>query len=292
MSILSSTIAMVSVLLFVFSASAAAQGQTNRIDLRAEGGRPVAEAVQALTKKHPFVITYEDPRYEFQADIKDVTLEVRNPLAPPNPEAKVLVPAGGSLALRYEVSAETSEPVDVAATLQQIVAASELSGTGGRFEVERSGQAFHVIPKEVRNSRGLWVQQGSILDATITIPSQELNGFEMLSAFCAAVTEAVGIPVNVGTVSPNLFNRYQGHIAANSERARDVLTRILGSISDRLTWRLLYDPSGKFGYALNIKAVAARPEPETPVETPAQPRPGGPSPTGGPGIRLEPSESN
>ena len=40
--------------------------------------------------------------------------------------------------------------------------------------------------------------------------------------------------------------------------ARDVLARILESVSDRLTWYLLYDPGGKFGYALNISTVATR----------------------------------
>jgi len=243
---------------WILGPSVGAQEPTKRVALNVNEGRPVAAAVRALNEHQAIVVTYEDPRYEFQVDIKDVTLEVRNPEAPPNPAARVLVPRGGPLALDFTVSRTTNELASPTETLQQILNAAERNGTGGRFEVEQSDRAFHVVPKAIRNARGAWIEQGSILDAPITIPSGEMSSFQMLTAFCAAVSEATGASVHVGVVPLNSFNRHGGLIKADKERARDVLARILESVSDRLTWYLLYDPGGKFGYALNISTVATR----------------------------------
>lgn len=264
------SIAAMSASVCILGTSIGAQETTKRVTLQVNEGRPIAAAARALNQQQAIIVTYEDPRYEFQADMKDVTVEVRNPDAPPNFGAKVLVPRGESLALEYLVSRTTNELVNPSETLQQIVSAAEqLIGTGGRFEVQQSARAFHVVPKAIRNTRGAWIEQGSILDAPITLSSEEMSGLEMLNAFCGAVNEATGTTVHVGVVPLNSFDRHRGLIKADNERARDVLARILESVSDRLTWYLLYDPGGKFGYALNISVVASREGALASVENPS-----------------------
>lgn len=66
--------------------------------------RPVAEAIRSLTARHPVVITYEDPRYEYSGDTLDVTEQVRNPLNrnAAGSAVRVLVPKGGLLQVSYD----------------------------------------------------------------------------------------------------------------------------------------------------------------------------------------------
>jgi hypothetical protein len=249
--------------------SVAIDAQTKQVDLSFDSGRPVGDAIRALFKQHPIVITYEDPRYEYQADIKDATAIARSPENLRRPGA-VLVPRGGPLAISYEISIETENPVDLGSTLQKVVDAQYASQSGGRFHVLQLGNVFHVVPAEVRNSKGVWTTQSSILDTRITLPNKELAGDDMLRAITNAVSEATGIYVGLGTLSMNLFHNYTGYLEASDEPARDVLIRVLHSINHRLTWRLLYGPDVK-KYAMNITLVAERktdiPHPALPLET-------------------------
>jgi hypothetical protein len=241
-------------LVAVLGTSGFARAQTRQVETNIDSTRPVADSVRVLIKQHPVVITYEDPRYEYQGDLKDVTALARSPENAGKPGA-VLVPKGGTLATRYEVSTATEEPVDYRNALEGILDAQTVSQNGGRFRVLQSGGVFHVVPAEVRYSKGVWTRQSSILDTRITLPSKELNGYEMLRAITNAVSEATGIYVGLGTMNANQFFKFTGSIEATDEPARDVLMRVLQSISHRLTWRLFYGPDVK-QYALNITVVA------------------------------------
>src|SRR5687768_5365392 len=72
--------------------AAAAQPETR--DVIVDDPRPVPAALQELATRHGRVVTYEDPRYLYSGDIKDVTREVRRDLDrfPPGQAPKVLVP--------------------------------------------------------------------------------------------------------------------------------------------------------------------------------------------------------
>ena len=47
---------------------------------RVEGPRPLAKALEALAWQYEYRVSYEDPMYAYEQDIKDVTLQVRNDL--------------------------------------------------------------------------------------------------------------------------------------------------------------------------------------------------------------------
>jgi hypothetical protein len=70
------------------------------VEIDVDDPRPVAAAVDQLVARFGYAITYEDPRYAFSDDLKDVTAEVGRDLArkyPKNDAPRILVPAGGQL---------------------------------------------------------------------------------------------------------------------------------------------------------------------------------------------------
>ena len=258
-----------------------ASGQAKDEFIIVDGARPVAAAVHELIKRHPVVITYEDPRYAYAGDLKDVTDQIRNPLAPPRTDGhRALVPVGGPIQVRYAVSSATNTPVDLAETLESIVQAKAALPAGGRFRVERSGNVFHVVPSQVRDASGRWVQHTSVLDVAITLKTGELTGFEMVSAILNEISARNGVKLGIGAIPINSLMRYRGVVEANNEPARALLLRTLQGISERFTWSLSYDPVGKM-YAFSIVAASAKPTVEIRVE-PALPRPGDPTPAGPP----------
>jgi hypothetical protein len=256
-------------------------GQTESTALFVDDPRPLEAAMLSLIRSYPITITYEDPRYEYSGDIKDITDQV---LKSPNLSShRVLIPRGGVLQATYQVSRDTSQPVSVADTVQSIVDAQNASVIGGRFAVYQRGGAFHIVPSEARDSRGIWVKQRSILDTPITFSSEESNGVELIEAILKRVGEASG--ANILGLSAerflNLFFRYKGTIEAKDEPARDVLMRALHSISPRLTWVLNYDHSGLY-YVFAADLSAEPPAEEIPLDLSKLP--------GDPPIRVRPRD--
>jgi hypothetical protein len=243
-----------------------ASGQANRHDLRIDDPRPVARGIQLLTAEFPIVITYEDVRYEYESDLRDVAALARNPQRVNSP-GQTLVPMGGiPFSLSFELTSGVETRVnEIESVLSQLLSAHAVNGGGGRFRVERAGDVIHVMPSQVRNGDGDWVDQSSILDTLISIPEQNLNGFEMLNLICDELTKAAGIQVGVTTVPIGVLASYEGSIKANNEPARDVLLRTLHSVNKQFTWRLLYAPDMKI-YGLNVRAVAAAPPLDETIE--------------------------
>jgi hypothetical protein len=95
-----------------------------------------------------------------------------------------------------------------------------------------------------------------VLDVAISLPAQERSGAQTLRAICDAISKETKVPVMVGTIPLNMFLRYHSAQGVAEEKARDVLVGFLHRVdnSDRLSWRLLYDPGMKT-YALNIHRV-------------------------------------
>lgn len=138
--------------------------------------------------------------------------------------------------------------------LQQILDAAAASGYPGRFRPIQTGRFFHVIPRQVKNSRGQWVDQGSILDLPISFPERERTVFETVETVLKAVSQSAGIRVALATAPVKLLISTKTTQSASNEIARDVLVRTLESTKQKLSWRLLYGPGQKW-YALNLRSV-------------------------------------
>lgn len=269
------------IILTTIGFAAAARGQTESVAVLINDPRPLKEAVLQFIKRYPVTITYEDPRYEFAGDIRDVTDQVRKS---PNPENhRTLIPSGGVLQTSYTVSTDTAQPVNVASAIQGMVETKNANPVGGRFDVFQSVRAFHVVPVGVRQSNGTWVKQTSVLDVPISLTVQETDGYHLLEAILEQASAASGQDIRGPVLpgSPNPLFRYRGKVEATDEPAREVLMTMLHSINPRFSWTLNYDPSDRY-YMFNIVLTAEPPLPEVdPFELPV-PRPGDPTPSGRP----------
>jgi hypothetical protein len=244
----------------------AAQTTLDSSKLSVDDARPVAKAVEELVARYQYVITYEDPQFAYEEDLRDVTTQVRRDLDryPPGEAPKVIVPRRGRLAVSIPSSASVNRQT-IASVLDQLMRAQSIRGEGGRFRVVQVGDVFHVVPTEVRDRNGKWIAQTSILEAPISLPMEDRSADGMINSICKAVSAATHVPVGLtfglgGISSPSNPRPY--HLGADHERARDVLMRALSLLNARqaLTWVLFYDPSNLSGYSflLTIRSVPKR----------------------------------
>ena len=254
-----------------------ANAQIESRDLTVDDPRPVAEAIFRMIRQYPTIVTYEDPRYVYSEDIQDVTERVRRNAS--DTGRRILVPKGGPLQVTYEVNTDSNQPVSCANVLAAILQAARVNPSGGRFAVKQQGEMFHVVPAQVRDISGKWVQQTPILDTPITLYVEQQDYHQLIEAIVAEVSKASGEKVVLydDQFAPSFANRI-GRVNATNQPARDVLMTALHAMSDRFTYRLLYDPGVKY-YGLNLH-LAAEP-PQEPAPTHAQPVPDGPSPARG-----------
>jgi len=223
--------------------------------LSVDNPRPMAEAVKQLQNKYGVIITYEDPRFIYEADLVDKTDPQYRRAHPGG--YKALSPKGGHLEINYVVSPLTGKPETPLTLLQQLLDVYAASDNPGRFRLKQTGRFFHVVPRQVKNNRGQWVDQGSILDLPISFPERQRSGFETVETILKAVSQSAGISVGIGTAPMNLMNlliKNQITQSASHEIASDVLVRTLESTKQKLSWRLLYSPGQKC-FFLNLHSV-------------------------------------
>src|SRR5215469_10403415 len=110
-----------------------------------EDPRPLAKAIEVLEGRYGWVITYEDPRYVYSSEIKDVTLSVRRDLDrfKPGQAPRVLIPKGGRLAFDYDVKSETNLPGNPRTVVQELLKAHAASDNAGRFRLESNDRIMH-----------------------------------------------------------------------------------------------------------------------------------------------------
>jgi hypothetical protein len=243
----------------------AARGRNSQgaseIKLTVEDPRPVAKAIETLEGEYGWVITYEDPRYVHDSEVADVTLKVRRDLDQfkPGEAPKVFAPAGGLLEFTYDVAPNTNLPPDPARVVRKLLDAQAANSSGGRFRLESGANIMHVIPTSIKNSVGVLVPQGSVLDTIISLPAEERSVYEKIESICAAISRASNIPVELGRIPDNWFRRERDQQGANGQRARDILVNTFEKMDHEtnLSWQLFYGP-GRKRYSLNIQMVPKR----------------------------------
>ena len=266
--------------------SANARGQTTDVNvLSVNDPRPLEAAVLSLIRKYDVSVTYEDPRYEYSGEMRDITDQVNKSSKPP--KVRTIIPIGGLLQASYAVSRQSGQLASPADAIHAIVDAQNANAMGGRFAVQQSGDTFHIVPTEVRDSNGAWINQQSVLDTRITFSSIDGESAESLvESVLKEVSSVSGQKLLVGLfpIGPTAVGGggYHTKVEAKNEPARDVLMSLLHSISPRLTWVLNYDPSDH-SYYFNVMTIAAPPEPEN-TRTLIPPQPGTRTP-GGPATR-------
>jgi hypothetical protein len=220
--------------------------------LTIEDPRPIAKALELLQSKYGYVVTYEDPRYTYEGDLKDVSQQMTGSVDPRH-RIRTLVPVGGAVNISVPTTAIDSRTLTP--VLSQLLQSHAALQKGGHFRLLEEGGVFHVIPTEVQDRSGNWQPQSSLLDSTITVPKlTNADGMTMLDAICESLTRGSGARVLVGTVPVNMLMQHRGDLEANSEVARAVLLRALAFSSPQLSWSLLYD-AGLQIFVLNVSLI-------------------------------------
>ena len=224
--------------------------QTEKLSV--DGPRPVAKAIEALEAKYGVAISYEDPRYIHEGDIVDET-DPKYRQANPN-GFRALTPKGSRLEINYRVPSATQQPEDTGRVIQAVLDAHAATGGAGRFQLKRTGQLFHVVPSQVKDQAGKWVNQSSILDLPIIFPKQERTALKTVELMARLLSQAAKIPVTIGIAPWTPLIRQSVDLEGTNESARDVLMKVLNSVEGRFSWQLFYAPSMK-SYFLNIHRV-------------------------------------
>jgi hypothetical protein len=236
-------------ILMGFAAHGRGSQGVSKVKLSVEDPRPVAKAIEMMEGKYGWVITYEDPLYVHDSDIADTKLNIRKDLNnyKSGETTKFLAPRGGALEFTYDVASDTNLPADPAMVVQKLLDAQAASGNGGRFRLETNGQIMHVIPAAIKNSAGELVHQESALDAIISLPQGETTVLQKLESLCAAISRAINIPVELGTVPDHWFRQIRDRQGATN--LVDTF-QTMGYGTD-LSWWLYYSPTFK-KYLLHI----------------------------------------
>jgi hypothetical protein len=216
--------------------------------VRIDDPRPIDRALEYLQSKFGYVVTYEDPRYQYAGDVKDVSEDA-------TARIRTLVPVGGAVSISLPATGRDSRALG--SVLNQLLQSHAGLQRGGHFRLLEEGGVFHVVPAEVQDRSGNWQPQVPVLDSAITVPKlANADGVMMLNAICEAASNATGTPVFVGTVPLNILKQHRGDLEANSEVARAVLLRAFALSSPSLSWGLLYD-AGLRTYFLNVRLIQA-----------------------------------
>jgi hypothetical protein len=218
--------------------------------------RPLAAAIETLENRFGWTVTYEDAPYLFGGDLADVTAIVRRD---GKSEPKVLIPLGGTLNFNYRLNTagRPPSPADEESVLRALIEEYRITINAAVFDLRRTGDVYHVVPKQSRDVLGAMQPYSPLLDTRITLPDREYTGLQLFEAIVSAVNPDKRRFI-LGMVPLNLFAHAHVRISAQGEPARLVVLRALKAIDGRLSWQLFCGPDTPIDpCALNVHVVKA-----------------------------------
>src|ERR1700693_1534263 len=142
------------------------------------GPRPVRDVVLQWEKQYGWVITYEDPRFEYGSDLEDVTEKVRRDLKPGgpiDPSKRIIGAHEQQLSVSYNPPKTPNDPAARLEAVNQLVDAFAKIA-GNTFTVRQSDTRIHLLPGLVRDASGQLQPSRPILETVISVPAQDRNG--------------------------------------------------------------------------------------------------------------------
>ncbi len=209
--------------------------QQKPVTLSVVDPKPLAAAIYQLETRYGVLITYEDPVYESDAVIDDVTASVSK--GGPA-KGKVLVPRQRQFAFQHP-NFDKKRPE---AMLRALVREYNVMNNGDQFDLIQQGSLFHVVPRMSANRLGVPTIRQSRLESVISLPEEERTLRQTLELVLAQVSTASGVRVGLGTVPVNLVMRSKLRLGSRSASARDLLVEALATTRVPLSWRLLCAP--------------------------------------------------
>ena len=217
--------------------------------------RPVAKAIQELDKRYGWQITYEDPPYNHDSDMPDVTPLVQEGALVAPDASHVTVPKAAILS--FPLPATNQDELSI---VNGVVKIYNESHRGFEFAVVRGAGLLHVVPRKARGLSGNLEPVKPVLDALITIEPRERTSEALLEEILKKVSIATNTDVGFGTVPGNLLSLTKTSIGGSGRTARSILEQWILERRSRFSWWLFYTPDEK-EYFLNIGQIA-------PVKTP------------------------
>ncbi len=237
-----------------YSKQATISESAGKIRLVANDSRPLAQTLDALQQKYGWRVNYEDPQYISKLDVVEPkgTQDKSS-----HPDDQHRVPSGGNFVAEFAAGPAPNAVPDEQKTLQLLVDAYNRSDNPGRFEVrkdkDRQEPVFDIVGTAAHDSQGKMAQQQVLLDAPITIASQDRTFSDTVDLICQTIADKSHLKISLG-IHPLGLDRTHITIGGKELTARSYLFRAMESTSRKLVWRLLYDPESD-SYFLNIHQV-------------------------------------
>ena len=121
----------------------------------------------------------------------------------------------------------------------------------GKFKIVTTARMIHVAPISVRSKGGAQVPHRSILETRVSPVPPGRNAVEGLDALLAAVQQASGDRIVLGTIPTNLMVQSRMAENAKGDTVRDILERTLHETGRTVSWKLLFSPPDQT-YVLNF----------------------------------------
>jgi hypothetical protein len=213
--------------------------------------RPLYTALNQFGSQFGWVISYEDPQYEFKDDVEGVPQNVsRDSSIKP-----LLGKRAELLSASFDKPADFNDPQAEEMVLHRLLEAYQ-SSSGKVFTLQKETEGRRVIvPELIKNSEGELKHVTPLLDTPVNVKLKDATGSQFLEYLCNELSKLSGVKVEPATISSDAAAEYKGNFDYSGISARKALSEFLGRVNggDRLFWALLYQPG--YGYGLNILDV-------------------------------------
>jgi hypothetical protein len=182
--------------------------------------RPLDAIATKLESQFGFVVSAEDPLFQFRGDMMDISLEVSGV------RSGTLVPARWGFEVRFPVNPDGS-PQNAHDLLASIVAEANLRSPFA-YRLDEVGGAFVFVPTRTRDAQGRSIAITPLLDRLVTIPPGVRRINESASLMAADLSRQTGLRVSCcqSLIAGYPWGMEEVMFAANNEPARSVLRRL------------------------------------------------------------------
>ena len=228
--------------------------------IRINDSRPVIEALRRLEDMYGWQMTYEDPPYESEKDLVDLSDAnfIRE-----HQGRRLIGPRSAPFDFRFSIPLDGTTP-DQDAVLQDLIRAHGTSGNAGIFAIGRTGAISHIEPTRLVTKQGQTITVHSILDAPISFPRARRTSLETLQLLLSAINAQATAKVATGMLATSVLARVTSDEGPHEESAKSVLVRILDDVNKwsvgigagplHIVWQLTYEPDSKV-YFFNTHTV-------------------------------------
>lgn len=205
-----------------------------------EGNTPLFDAIEGFMRLHQVRISYEDPIYEFAADMDDITMLRKDLDKYPQGQApRILYPRNTQFQAQYFLDTQSMTQGDITTALRQILDQYNRSDRTAEFKLMEGIDIWHVVPVRIRDQSGIWKETTPLLDEIVHVSGGKTNFQKYVASMLQAACRARGLQDWIfNEPSPQAISLPKGNFML-----RDVLASQMTSNFPGLTWYLLYNPS-------------------------------------------------